>query len=73
MKPSVLRLQLHLENGQSVVYNPNEPDAQEIALEQSKKTMLIGYFEANLQLEGVAEIHYRHFPVHLFWVAKEKR
>ena len=73
MKPSVLRLQLHLENGQSIVYNPNEPGAQEIALEQFRKTMLTEYFEANVLLEGAAEVHYRHFPVHFVWVAKDKR
>jgi hypothetical protein len=56
-KPAVFRLNVHLEDQQTVYFNPDDYDLEnfEHKLEQSKRTPLTAYFELNRNLKAKAD------------------
>jgi hypothetical protein len=65
--PSVLQLQLHLENMHMVSYNDKENINDVISRDGTDRSMLTAYFEANNLDEKARGILYRDFPEHYTW------
>ena len=70
LKPSVMILQVHMENENQVYYRPNTEDAK-LALERQSITRLTEYFEANKLLPGATETLYKDFPQNFDWRGKK--
>jgi hypothetical protein len=71
--PNVVRLQVHLENQQSVTWDQGaEPDMAEV-LEQSadRDTTLTAYFKANRTIPTACQHLYQDFPAHFVWNKKK--
>ena len=68
--PHVMRLALHLENQQSVVFSATA-DLEDI-LSKQKHTTLTGWFVANSKFPSARAITYTNFPDQFVW-AKSKR
>lgn len=66
IKPSVMRLALHLENQQTVVFDPDQPLA-EIAANAAKDTTLTGFFKTCAESEHARQYLYHEFPQHYTW------
>jgi hypothetical protein len=65
--PSVLQLQLHLENMHMVSYNGKENISNVISRDGTDRSMLTAYFEKNNIDEKARGILYRDFPEHYTW------
>ena len=61
LKPSVLQLTVHLEDGQIVVYDNNMEAAQE-ALVAKEVIQLSAYFDANKECDIARSIQYEELP-----------
>jgi hypothetical protein len=72
--PTVVRLQLHLPNEQTVIFDEDH-DAQTIlARAAAKDTTLTGYFKANAQdMPGARALLYQEFPQHFVWLKKSNQ
>ena len=71
--PTVVRLQLHLPNEQSVVFDPNDNPEDILDRAANKSTTLEAYFKANAtNLKGLRtdarECLYQEFPQHFVWI-----
>jgi hypothetical protein len=66
--PNVVRLQVHLEGGHLVVFDPDQ-DANEILQRaQNQTTTLTGWFKANSEnLPGARDALYQEFPSRFVW------
>ena len=74
MKPSVTKLDVHLQDQQFVCYQPNPQSIVE-ALESAETTTLIGFFEANacpIRQELARTLTYEQFPNKFTWNSKQK-
>lgn len=74
MKPSVTKLDVHLQDQQFVCYQPNLQSIVE-ALESAETTTLIGFFEANacpIRQELARTLSYEQFPNKFTWNSKQK-
>lgn len=74
--PNVVRLQVHMPNGQSVTFEPDD-DLQDV-LDAQSKTQLTEYFALNSSANPVVrnqarEMVYQEIPTWFSWVKKEKR
>ena len=69
LQPSVVKLQVHLKDQQSVVHNPDINSARS-ALERNKKTQLTAYCKMNEQDEEANEYKYEEFPQYFTWKKK---
>ncbi|XP_066384734.1 uncharacterized protein [Miscanthus floridulus] len=70
--PSVLQLQLHLPNMQSVTYNDDENLEDVVSRPASNRTTLTEYFSKNREERATRKILYREFPEHYRWIAGKK-
>ena len=70
--PSVLQLQLHLPNMQSVTYNDDENLEDVVSRPASNRTTLTEYFSKNREERAARKILYREFPEHYRWIAGKK-
>ena len=70
--PSVLQLQLHLLDMQSVTYSDDDNLEEVVNHESSKKTTLTEYFTKNLEDRSVRKILCREFPDHYQWIPRRK-
>jgi len=67
--PTVVRLQIHLPDEQSIVFDQNEDAQDVIDRAASKDTTLTAYFKANSADLPEARVHlYQEFPQHFVWV-----
>jgi len=73
--PSVERLPVHVENGQSITYNPDTETAEEVMSRPGiDTTMLTAFFDACTQFpELAAGLLYPDCPSKFVWKAKEKK
>ena len=72
MHPPVLQLQLHLPNMHMVSYHGMEKLQNVIDREDTKRSMLTAYFEANNLHEKARGILYRDFPEYYTWQRRGK-
>jgi len=72
-KPSIIRLPVHLEREQYVIYNPHNQTQTKKALKDAECTKLIGYFKANVEFENARTVHYKHFPEFFVWNIFKKK
>ena len=70
--PSVLQLQLHLPNMQSVTYKDDENLEDVLSRPGSNRTTLTEYFCKNREERAARKILYREFPEHYRWIAGKK-
>ena len=70
--PSVISLQLHLENNQFITYKKSDDLTKVITRDDTCKTMLIEYFEMNVRNEKAKTLLYKEFPEHFVWDKKHK-
>ena len=70
--PSVLQLQLHLPNMQSVTYKDDENLEDVVSRPGSNRTTLTKYFCKNREERAARKILYREFPEHYRWIAGKK-
>lgn len=68
--PSVIRLPIHLENNQIIVYDPAKITRKNI--EVNSKTLLTEYFRCNSVYHEAKNLLYHEFPKHFVWKAKLK-
>ena len=68
--PPVLKLQLHLENQQNIVF---EDDKAIEAFEKNARTMLTAFFELNCQDPAANGILYPDIPSHYTWEATKRK
>jgi hypothetical protein len=73
VSPSVLQLQLHLENMHTVAFKAYENLEDVVARPNSSKSMLTEYFEMNRKFPGARKWLYREFPEHYRWIAGNKK
>ncbi len=69
-QPPVYRLPVHLENQQTVVFDPETVTADQLV--NPKDTHLTGWFKANQQSETAHQYTYTEFPEHYVWDKKTK-
>ena len=62
---TVYRLDVHLENNHTVVFNPD--DNMEEVLDRSRKTKLTEFFTLNRNLPAARNYLYTEIPVHFTW------
>ncbi|XP_048497985.1 uncharacterized protein LOC125496539 [Beta vulgaris subsp. vulgaris] len=62
MYPSVLPLQVHIPNAQTVQFNPAEQLTRIVASEVRSRTSLIEFFKMNANANGAAQLLYSEFP-----------
>ena len=62
VKPVIIRLPIHLENQQRILYDPTNPGQAQQALENGKRTMLIEFFQANVEYLEARTLLYCNFP-----------
>ena len=76
-EPSVCRLQLHLENQQTVYFDANDNMENCIEkIERSERTKLTAFFELNARPEGdelVRTLLYREMPQHYTWDERQRK
>ena len=74
LKPSVIHLQLHLENYQLIHFNTKDRLANVLRNPRNHKTMLTEFFFANRSSPRVREMQltYDQFPKHFVWMQKDK-
>lgn len=70
--PSVISLQLHLENNQFITYKKSDDLTKVITRDDTCKTMLIEYFEMNVRNEKAKTLLYKEFLEHFVWDKKHK-
>ena len=68
--PSVIRLPIHLENNQKIVYDPAKINAEYI--EEKSKTLLTEYFRCNSIYTEAKNYLYHEFPRYFVWKADLK-
>ncbi|XP_071677145.1 uncharacterized protein [Lolium perenne] len=73
VSPSVLQLQLHLENMHPVAFKACENLEDVVARPTSSKSMLTEYFEMNRKFPAARKWLYREFPEHYRWIAGHKK
>lgn len=66
-EPAVVRLPFHLENEESVIYKDYEKIDEVIERAESKKSMFLGWMEANKIYEEARNISYVDFPTKFVW------
>ena len=66
-KPSVSRLQIHLEGEQTVYFDADEKDQSMERIERSERTKLTSYFDLNARDEYARNLLYREIPEHYTW------
>ena len=73
--PNIVRLQIHLPNQQTVVWNENTAvDLQSIVDEQGNKdTTFTGYFKANIKYPEARDLLYQDFPSKFVWDVKKRQ
>ena len=73
--PNIVRLQIHLLNQQTVVWNENTAvDLQSIVDEQGNKdTTLTGYFKANIKYPEARDLLYQDFSSKFVWDVKKRQ
>ena len=62
VKPAIIRLPIHLENQQRILYDPTNPVQAQQTLENGKRTMLTEFFQANVEYLEVRSVLYCNFP-----------
>ena len=72
-KPSVSRLQIHLEGEQTVYFDADEKDQSMERIERSERTKLTSYFELNKEDEFARSLLYREIPEHYTWDPKPRK
>ena len=70
--PAVVRLQVHLPDQQSVIFNPEAGvNVQEVlASHADRDTTLTGWFRANAESEANRDLLYQDFPSRMVWSKK---
>ena len=72
--PPVQRLQVHLEDEQSVTYDASTQETVEAAVEAGPPaTTLTAWFEANSHDASGHHLKYTDFPTHFTWDKRHKR
>jgi hypothetical protein len=73
--PTVVQLQVHLPEQQSVMFNPEAGTSIQDVVEshRNKDTTLTGWFKANAESEANRDIHYQDFPSRMVWNAKRHK
>lgn len=72
MHPSVVSLQLHLPNMQSVVFHASQNLMNILSDDIRTKTMLTEVFEKNRSNSNARQYLYHEFPEHYVWHHKDK-
>ena len=62
VKPAIMRLPIHLENQQRILYDPTNPVQAQQALENGKRTMLTEFFQPNVEYLEARTVLYCNFP-----------
>ena len=67
--PNIVRLQVHLQNQQTIVWNEDTATNLQTVVEEqgNKDTTLIGYFKANIKYPEARELLYQDFPSKFVW------
>jgi hypothetical protein len=65
--PSVTRLQVHLPNEQSVVFDERQYIMEFAKPNLAPKTTLTEWFQANIDLESARNVSYQDFPSSFTW------
>jgi hypothetical protein len=73
VSPSVLQLQLHLENMHTVAFKACDDLEDVLARPSSSKSMLTQYFELNNKYPEARKWLYRELLEHYRWIAGEKK
>ena len=73
--PNIIRLQVHLPNQQTVVWNDNTAiDLQTVVDQQGRKdTTLTGYFKANIKYPEARDLLYQDFPSKFVWNVEKRK
>jgi hypothetical protein len=73
-KPTVCRLQIHLEGEQTVYFDSNDKDESIEKIERSERTKLTAFFELNSNGDKLAQtLLYRDIPEHYTWDSKDRK
>lgn len=73
-KPSVHRLQLHLQDKQTVYFDANEKDQCIERIERSERTKLTSFFELCNNGDKLAQtLLFRHLPQHYKWDTNKRK
>ncbi|KAL5581039.1 hypothetical protein UlMin_013481 [Ulmus minor] len=70
--PSVISLQLHLENNQLVTYRRSYDLARIVTMDDTHRTMLTEFFRMNITNKKAKTLLYREFSKHFVWDKKYK-
>ena len=69
VKPAIIRLPIHLENQQRILYDPTNPVQAQQALENGKRTMLSEFFQTNVEYLEARTVLFCNFPESLVYNA----
>nr|GMD14732.1 ATP-dependent DNA helicase PIF1 [Ipomoea batatas] len=74
MKPTVIQLQIHLENSQYINFYGHERITYIVSREESSRTMLTEFFAMNLSSDFARTLNllYVEFPCHFVWCKSNK-
>jgi len=67
MNPSVIALQLYLENYQSIPYKEFDDLEEIVKKDHYKKSMLTEYFWMSISNSKAKTLLYKEFPEHFVW------
>ncbi|RWR98909.1 uncharacterized protein B4U80_09659, partial [Leptotrombidium deliense] len=67
---TVVRLQIHLPDRQSVTFRENEEDA---AVANMRDSMLLAWFNLNIEDENARQYLYSEIPLHYTWQTAQRR
>ena len=72
---NIVRLQVHLPNQQTVVWNEDTAIDLQTVVEQkgSKDTTPTGYFKANIKYPEARDLLYQDFPSKLVWNVEKRK
>ncbi|XP_057723392.1 uncharacterized protein LOC130939297 [Arachis stenosperma] len=70
--PSVVRLGMHLEDEQNVIFQDHENLGDVAAKATVKESMFLGWFEANKKYPEAKRLTYAEFPTKFVWKAKQR-
>lgn len=72
--PNVVRLQVHLPDEQSVIFDTDDDPQEVLDRAATKDTTLTAYFKANATLGRVAQtLLYQQFPQEFVWIKKDTK
>lgn len=71
MSPSIVSLQLYLEDRQLITYRDSENLQIVVSKDYARRTTLTEFFHTNITNEKATSLTYRDFPSYFVWNANE--